>query len=74
MKLNVHTREAPHNNEANIASIAQGVSNTTQNLPAEQENLNIEKLSDVLNNHGQINVRPDHATFTSNKTVCINNI
>lgn len=75
MKLKIYTREAPLENQENIAPIAQGVSNTTQNLPAEtQENSNIEKLSDVLNNHGQINVRPNHVTFTSNNTVCINNI
>ncbi|KAI8880266.1 hypothetical protein K501DRAFT_302375 [Backusella circina FSU 941] len=70
LKLNIYTREAPLDNQENIAPIAQGVSNTTQNLPAEtKENSNIEKLSDVLNNHGQINVRPNHVTFTSNKTL-----
>ncbi|CAO3703336.1 unnamed protein product [Rhizopus stolonifer] len=70
LKLNIYAREAPLDNQENIAPIAQGISNTTQNLPAEiQDNSNIEKLSDVLNNHGQINVRPNHVTFTSNKTL-----
>lgn len=63
----MYTREAPIENQENIAPIAQSASSTTQNLPAEtQESVNTEKLSDVLNNHGQINVRPNHATFISN--------
>ncbi|EIE76823.1 hypothetical protein RO3G_01527 [Rhizopus delemar RA 99-880] len=70
LKLNIYAREPPLDNQENITPIAQGISNTTQNLPAEtQENSNIEKLSDVLNNHGQINVRPNHATFISSKAL-----
>ncbi|KAI9271279.1 hypothetical protein EDC94DRAFT_656157 [Helicostylum pulchrum] len=70
LNLNIYTREAPLDNQENIAPIAQGVFNTTQSLPAEtQENSNIEKLSDVLNNHDQIKVRPNHVKFTSNKTL-----
>lgn len=68
--------DATLNSTATPASDSEDIAakGVATDIPTNQQTtLHVEKLSDALNNHGQLNISPVNATLINSKVVCINN-